>query len=130
MAQRRLFLRILGVVACEGALAAGAGLLWGGWGLAAALAVILAVGDLPVVRLLDRHLPARLGREALPGCRGQVAEEFRDAHGHGHCRGRVRLQGALWSARLDPATGPRPGRGELVLVSGLEGLTLVVRPDR
>ncbi|KPV39614.1 hypothetical protein AN478_10820 [Thiohalorhabdus denitrificans] len=117
-------------MACEGVLAAGAGLLWGAWGLAGALAVILAVGDMPVVRLLDRHLPARLGKEALPGCRGRVAEGFRESGGKGDCRGRIRLQGALWSARLDSAAGHRPGCGEYVRVCGLEGLTLVVRPER
>ena len=41
--------------------------------------------------------------------------------------GQVRIEGALWGARLAPGASPA-GTGDRVVVEAVDGLTLVVRP--
>jgi membrane-bound ClpP family serine protease len=64
---------------------------------------------------------ARVGPEALPGARAEVVERL-DPEGH------VRVAGELWTARA--SDGGSLEAGASVSVVRLEGLTLVVEPDR
>ncbi|MFA9460320.1 NfeD family protein [Thiohalorhabdus sp. Cl-TMA] len=129
MSRHRLLQTMVGLAALEGATAGAAALLWGPWGLLGALAVLLVVGDWPFGWLLERHVPARLGREALPGTRARVVASFRPGESRQAARGRIHVHGALWAARLDPGTESLPRHGEYVRVRAVEGLTLVVSPE-
>lgn len=66
------------------------------------------------------HGPASSGREAMSGRVGVV----RSWHG---ATGRIFIEGALWRARCD-AVERAPQAGDPVVVEGVQGLTLSVRP--
>ncbi|WP_445158267.1 NfeD family protein [Halomonas sp. E14] len=70
-----------------------------------------------LVRL--RRRPARSGMEHLIGSQAVVLEDF-------PLRGHVRLGGERWNARSPVALR----RGQTVRVAAVEGLTLVVEPER
>ena len=66
------------------------------------------------------HAPVRSGREAMSGRIGVV----KSWHG---ATGRIFIEGALWRARCD-ALEQAPEAGDAVVVEGVSGLTLSVRP--
>ena len=66
------------------------------------------------------HAPVSSGREAMSGRIGVV----RSWHG---ANGRIFIEGALWQARCD-ALEQAPEVGDPVVVEGVYGLTLSVRP--
>jgi membrane-bound ClpP family serine protease len=114
------------------ALAAGIGMLVGGAGLgtAAVLAASASVAlfslafVLLIVRkgLATRRIGPRSGPEGLVGRVGEVRTPPEPV-------GRVFVDGALWRARVwelegEPALAP----GDSVVVEGVSGLTLTVRP--
>jgi membrane-bound ClpP family serine protease len=66
------------------------------------------------------HTPVSSGREAMSGRIGVV----RSWHG---ATGRIFIEGALWQARCD-VLEQAPDAGDPVVVEGVEGLTLSVRP--
>ena len=68
-----------------------------------------------------RDQPVRTGSEELVGSAGEARSTIDP-------EGQVRLEGALWRARL--ATGAAPVRaGDRVTVEAVDGLTLVVQPQ-
>lgn len=69
-----------------------------------------------------RDEPVRTGHEELVGGRAEVRTPLDP-------EGQVWIEGALWRARLaDGTSAPRPG--DRVRVEAIEGLTLVVQPER
>ena len=92
--------------------------------------------------LRARLRPAATGRQALVGAHGTVRSPLGPAPSNpaegtaGGIAGQVFLQGELWEARLDPEAplGGRRSRdeplpaGAPVVVTGVEGIRLVVRP--
>jgi membrane-bound serine protease (ClpP class) len=68
------------------------------------------------IRLSRRRQPA-IGAESLVGAVGVAASECRP-------QGRVRVRGELWQAICDDGADP----GDPVVVEGVSGLTLQVRP--
>ncbi len=69
-----------------------------------------------------RDQPVRAGREELIGASAEARTSLDP-------EGQVWIEGALWRARL--ASGGEPLRpGDRVTVEAVEGLTLVVRPER
>lgn len=92
------------------------------WPLIAATTVVSAAFFFGVVYLAlrARRRVVVSGAEELIGSRGEALEEF--AQGIG----RVRVHSEVWQAR---AAGP-VGGGELVTVTGRDGLVLVVEPNR
>jgi len=88
------------------------------WGVIALVAAAL-VEVLEVVfwlRFLRRYR-IRTGAEAMVGKRAEVVEACDPD-------GRVRMDGELWNARCDTTAG----RGQLVRIGEVDGLTLVVEP--
>jgi len=103
-------------------LAVVAAILWvpGPWGIA--LIVVggaIEIGEAFVWWHWSRRRRATVGVETLVGRRAVVV---------GACRpdGQVRLDGELWRARCADGAGP----DEHVVVEAVDGLTLVVAPDR
>lgn len=89
------------------------------WGaLAVAAAAVVDVAETVVLVRRSRRRRSPVGAEALVG---RVAT----ATGRLDPEGRVRLDGELWSARLEGAAAVDPG--EAVEVCGVDGLLLVVR---
>jgi membrane-bound serine protease (ClpP class) len=84
-----------------------------------AVAAVIEVGEVFFwIRFLRRYR-VQTGAEGLVGERAEVIQELAPD-------GRVRLRGETWSARSEvPASV-----GEVVRVAEVEGLTLVVEPDR
>lgn len=69
-----------------------------------------------------REQPVRAGHEELIGAPAEVRSSLDP-------EGQVWIEGALWRARLTGDGGPlRPG--DRVTVEAVEGLTLLVRPER
>ena len=68
------------------------------------------------IRLSRRRQPA-IGAESLVGAVGVATSRCRP-------RGRVRVRGELWQAVCDDGADP----GDPVVVEGVSGLTLQVRP--
>ena len=86
--------------------------------VAVSLAVVVEVAEVGFwVRFLRRYR-VRTGVEALIGSTGEVIEACAP-------RGRVRLRGEIWHARCEASAEI----GERVEVTGIEGLTLTVRPS-
>jgi membrane-bound serine protease (ClpP class) len=69
-----------------------------------------------------REQPVRTGHEELIGARAEARTALDP-------EGQVWIEGALWSARLVGDEGRLPP-GDRVRVEAIEGLTLVVRPER
>ena len=82
-------------------------------------AVIVEVAEALFWLRLSRRRPAVTGREALLGENARVVSRCAPD-------GRVRLHGELWNARCDSVVEA----GETVRVRSVDGLTLVVEPDR
>lgn len=125
--QRRVVLGLSGILILEVGVVAGAGATWGVPGLVSALIAALALWDLPVSVLLDRHFVPAHGVEALPGRWAVVVESGCGASGQE--RGKVQLDGVLWSARTASDNTPLPLTGTPVRVRAVEGLVLVVDPQ-
>ena len=88
------------------------------WNLVAfAVCLVLFLGELLVWNRTVRHKTAQVGAETLVGRTAVVSAACRP-------RGQVRVAGELWEARCDAGAGP----GETVVVSGRDGLVLVVEP--
>jgi membrane-bound serine protease (ClpP class) len=68
------------------------------------------------IRLSQRRRPA-IGAESLIGAEGVATRECRP-------RGQVRVKGELWQAVCPAGADP----GDAVVVQGVSGLTLEVRP--
>jgi membrane-bound serine protease (ClpP class) len=68
------------------------------------------------IRLSRRRQPA-IGAESLVGAVGVATSECRP-------RGRVRVRGEVWQAVCDDGAD----RGDSIVVEGVSGLTLQVRP--
>ncbi len=124
--QRRVVLGLSGILVLEVGAVAGAGAAWGMPGLVSALIAALALWDLPVSVLLDRYFVPTHGVEALPGRWAVVVEGGGEASGQG--RGKVQLDGALWSARTASVDAPLPPAGSPVRIRAVDGLVLVVEP--
>ncbi|MDX6601531.1 MAG: hypothetical protein QOF13_733 [Solirubrobacterales bacterium] len=69
-----------------------------------------------------RDQPVRTGSEELVGALAEVRSPLDP-------EGQVWIEGALWGARL-VGNGDPVGPGDRVKVEAIEGLTLVVRPER
>ena len=89
-----------------------------GWGIAVILAgMAVEIGEAAFwIRLSRRRRPA-IGAEALVGAQGVAVSDCRP-------EGRVRVAGELWRALCPEGVGA----GEPVVVEGMTGLTLRVRP--
>lgn len=104
------------------ALAVVAAILWVPGPLGIALIVVgglVEIGEAFVWWHWSRRRRAAVGPEALVGRRAVVVLGCWP-------EGQVRLDGELWSARCDPGADP----DEKVVVEAVEGLTLVVAPER
>ena len=90
------------------------------WTVAACLAAFfIAMGALALKTRFNR---SQVGREGLIGVIGVVRQTLAP-------RGMVFAQGELWSATLDESTGHHElEQGKSVVVTGLDGLRLIVRP--
>ncbi len=90
------------------------------WTVAACLAVFfIAMGALALKTRFNRPI---VGREGLIGAIGVVRQTLAPS-------GMVFAQGELWSATLDESTGDHElEEGKSVVVIGLDGLRLIVRP--
>jgi membrane-bound serine protease (ClpP class) len=90
------------------------------WTVAACLAAFfIAMGALA---LKTRFARSKVGREGLIGIIGVVRQTLAPS-------GMVFAQGELWSATLDESTGHHElEQGKSVVVIGLDGLRLIVRP--
>ena len=88
----------------------------------AVVGVILEAGEITFLRRwskrIGRRTKATTGAEAMIGRRAEVVEECRP-------KGSVRIKGELWEARCEAGAG----RGDIVVVDGVEDLTLVVSPE-
>ena len=87
-----------------------------GWGVAAVgLGIVVEVAEVGFwIRFLRRYR-VRTGVEGLIGARAEVIEACAPV-------GRVRMRGEIWHARC----ATRAEVGDRVVVTGVEGLTLVV----
>ena len=116
-----------GVLAVGGALALGIGglILYDDRAIRVAWPLVLAVTAVTVAFFLlvvgfairSRRAPRAAGARALLGRRAEVIERLAP-------RGRVRLDGEIWNAEAPGAIDVGAG----VIVTGVEGLTLRVRP--
>jgi membrane-bound serine protease (ClpP class) len=90
------------------------------WTVAACLAAFfVAMGALALKTRFNR---SQVGREGLIGVIGVVRQTLAPS-------GMVFAQGELWSATLDESTGHHElEQGKSVVVTGLDGLRLIVRP--
>jgi membrane-bound serine protease (ClpP class) len=86
-----------------------------GVSLASAALLIAAFG----LVMRGRRHPVVSGREAMVGAIGEAREDF-DGEGW------IRIQGELWHARTERTVR----RGERVRVRAIEGLVLMVEPER
>ncbi|MBM3678756.1 MAG: hypothetical protein FJW96_12900 [Actinobacteria bacterium] len=90
------------------------------WGaVAVALAALVDVVETVVLIRLGRRRRSPVGADALVGRTAVVTARVAP-------RGRVRVDGEIWSARSETATVVELGRE--VEVAAVEGLVLVVRP--
>ena len=90
------------------------------WGVVAlAAAVVVEVVELLFWRRFLRRYRLRVGPETLLEMRAEVVQPCTPV-------GLVRVRGELWKAR---ASAPVDA-GQTVIVSGVDGLTLRVEPDR
>jgi membrane-bound serine protease (ClpP class) len=89
-----------------------------GWGIVAILVgLTIELGEATIWLRLSRRARPRIGAESLVGAEGVALDECRPA-------GRVRVQGEIWRATcVDGAAA-----GAAVVVTGVSGLTLEVRP--
>ena len=89
-----------------------------GWGIAAiVVGMAIELGEAGFwIRLSQRRRP-EIGVEALVGASGVAVSECRP-------RGRVRVRGEHWQAVCDEGADA----GDAVVVEGVTGLTLLVRP--
>jgi membrane-bound serine protease (ClpP class) len=92
------------------------------------LGLVVGVGIVALLVLRyavrSQHMGLPTGREALIGQRATVTDPLGP-------EGRVRVQGELWAARLDPlaiSSGIQVESGKEVRVVGIEGLKLIVEP--
>ena len=89
------------------------------WGLAlVAGTVALELTQTAFWYRYTRRYPVSVGREALLGQAAEVLEPCRPV-------GWIRVHGERWRARCRAGDA---GRGDAVVVEGVEGLTLVVSP--
>lgn len=87
--------------------------------LVLALALVIEVGEVFFwIRFLDRYR-VTTGAEGLIGERAEVIEALVP-------RGRVRVRGEIWNARSPAAVDA----GARVRIAAVEGLTLLVEPER
>jgi membrane-bound serine protease (ClpP class) len=123
------FLAAGGVVAAVAGLAvllsgAGLGTVWSVI-LAIAIGLVLLAAIALVARSVGRSLRVepRTGPDRLVGAAATVST-WSGTHGQ------VMVDGAIWAADLDLGWEPAaiPQRGEVVVVEGRRGLTLIVRP--
>jgi membrane-bound serine protease (ClpP class) len=84
-----------------------------------AAAAVIEVGEVFFWIKFLRRYRVQTGAEGLVGERAQVIEELAPD-------GRVRVHGEIWSAR----SPVRAAVGQAVRVAEVDGLTLVVEPDR
>jgi membrane-bound serine protease (ClpP class) len=84
-----------------------------------AVAAVIELGEVFFWIKFLRRYRVQTGAEGLLGERAEVIEEL-SPNGH------VRLRGEIWSARSDSSAAV----GEAVRVAAVDGLTLVVEPDR
>ena len=90
------------------------------WGVVAvAAAGLVEVAEVFLWIRLSKRARVRVGPEALIGTRADVVRACRPD-------GQVRVDGELWQAHCPAGADP----GERVRVTALEGLTLVVEPER
>jgi membrane-bound serine protease (ClpP class) len=124
----------LGMLAAPGALALGVGAvlavsgLGGGIFVALVLAVLLAAGGLAFAGIAVREGKRAHGRRIQSGPEGLVGR-VGVVQSWGEPAGRVRVDGALWTARRswgDEDAGALHA-GDPVIVERLSGLTLAVR---
>ncbi|HET9480172.1 MAG TPA: NfeD family protein, partial [Candidatus Polarisedimenticolia bacterium] len=73
-------------------------------------------------RFLEQHAGARTGTDALVGSRALVLARLAP-----HQAGRVRVNGEEWRAMLAPGQAAPIEEGAEVVVSGVDGVTLLVR---
>jgi membrane-bound serine protease (ClpP class) len=92
--------------------------------LVAVMSLMIGVFFIFVARELirSRHRPLAMGPSALLGTKGLALSDFDQMH-----TGTVRLDSEEWSARVEGADLPVHA-GEPVEVTGVEGVTLKVRP--
>ena len=90
------------------------------WGVVAiAVAAVVEVGETLFWIRLSRRRRVQVGPETLIGASAEVVTACRP-------KGQVRIQGELWQARSEAGADA----GERVRIRALEGLTLVVEPER
>jgi len=87
----------------------------------AVVGLILLFATRPLARRLQRGSGAQFGVKALIGKQGVVTKPIGEA---ANPVGQIRVEGEVWRAR---STVPIPV-GTLVVVTGIEGITLLVEP--
>ena len=90
------------------------------WGaILIGVALVIEVGEIFVWRRFLSRYRVQTGAEALVGRSAEVIVACAP-------EGRVKLSGEIWNARCDTPVAA----GESVRVTAVEGLTLLVEPDR
>ncbi len=84
-----------------------------------AVAAVIEVGEVYFWIKFLRRYRVTTGAEGMIGERAEVIQACEP-------RGRVRVHGEIWNARAEPRAVP----GEPVRITAVEGLTLVVEPER
>jgi len=98
-----------------------------GYGIATALALLVAFGDLLAAAWVNARVARAEPVAEMIGRRGVVVEGFRA--GSGGCLGCVRIHGEFWRARGEPGRGAPLRPGTTVVVTGFTGARLEVRPE-
>lgn len=88
-------------------------------GIALVVALIVEVGEVFLWMKFLRRYRVTTGAEGMIGEHGEVIAPCEPA-------GRVRIHGEIWNARCEPSADV----GERVRIRAVDGLTLVVEPDR
>lgn len=88
--------------------------------LIGAIALVSSFGLMAIIGIAvkARHRPVVSGREELVGATGTALSDFEQ-------RGNVFVHSENWSA----VTGSPLSKGQTIVVTGIDGLTLMVRPD-
>jgi membrane-bound ClpP family serine protease len=94
-----------------------------GWGLFIGILVsIILIGGLLSLAILKAYRKKpQVGKEALIGAIGEALSDIND-------EGFVLVEGEIWRARS--ISGEKIRKGEKVKVVSVEGLTLIVKPEK
>jgi membrane protein implicated in regulation of membrane protease activity len=127
----RIIASVLIAATAVGAVLAGLSFIESGWYLIAAVTLLLLFGDelLALLILQSRTKGAPLvGKEAMIGQIATVADTFEPAIRSRIMRGKVRLNGEVWSAEAEKPAHEQLVAGKAVRIRSISGLTVLVEP--